>query len=134
MLRQLTALLLVWVGLATGTPALACSPAAADMDCCPKGAPIPCKDGASGQSRDATPTACCVAASVSAAAVPTLDSNRNLPVATADPGSPDPLILVAARVAALTDAARLPILTGLLVPRAHTDATPTYLSTGRLRL
>lgn len=120
MLRQLTALLLVWVGLAVGTPALACSLATADRDCCSEGATIT--------------KACCAAASVSPAAAPALDANRPLLVGTADAGSPDPLIVLAARATSFTDALRVAIFTGPLLIPAHTDTIPTYLSTGRLRL
>ena len=120
MLRQLTALLLVWVGLAVGTPALACSLATADKDCCPEGATIS--------------KACCAAASVSPAAALALDANRILPVSTADTGSPDPLIVLAARATSFTDALRVTIFTGPLLIPTRTDVIPTYLTTGRLRL
>jgi hypothetical protein len=123
------ATLLLWLGLvALAAPALACgSMTTPTRDCCPEGAPAPCKNpGERGAVQ------CCVSVPTSSAvafAMPARTSAEPLQSS----GSPDPLVIVA-WLATVRAASVDSIPTSLdALPRSR-DGTHTYLRTGRLRL
>lgn len=131
MLHRLTAVLLVWFGLALAAPALACSLAAAGGDCCPADASFPCGSDVPSYRVDAAVATCCVSATASSPAIEVADTIRQLHWQI--DSSPDSLAFPA-HVTPRPDAAVLSRLTQLSDSPARTDATLTYLHTGRLRL
>ena len=127
MLRQLSAALVIWIGLlGAALPALACPQAAQHHDCCPPGAPSPCDGGPAA-------TICCVSAP-SASQPVSINATRSLHEAHAGPGeSPDVPVLLAWIASSMDPAPRYDIpMPAASAPPA--DAALTYLHTGRLRL
>lgn len=127
-MRRFLAFLMVFAGLVgAGAPAFACAIGAAG-DCCPANAPSGCTPEY--EQLGVEPSVCCVTAAAPAQLV-AAEPGRE--VQGRNPGSPDPTVLpvssaspldlrVAGRVAAPLFSARC------------TDASLTYLHTGRLRL
>jgi len=126
MLRRLSVLLLIWVGLlGAAAPAFAC-PMAAQHDCCPPQAPSPC-GGAPAE------VICCVGTPASSQAV-SVNSSRLLKEFPASPsGTPD-LPVLPVWVASFPDLAHLYDMPASAPSAPRTDAALTYLRTGRLRL
>jgi hypothetical protein len=125
----LVAALVVWIGvLGIASPVLACtSMAFVERDCCPQGTPAPC-----GGDRAAA-LECCVAAPPAVTAAVVIAKAEQLQI---DPrsDSPDPVILPA-WLETLSPRGP-PSLQVVDLDRlgSNTDATLTYLHTGRLRL
>lgn len=133
-LRRMTALLAVWLGLlGVVAPALACAADAPDDVCCPQEAPLQCTDNEPGY-RAGTPAAmCCVPANVRAQAA-SIDSRRSTQDREHDSGTPDPLI-PSASLDSLTGVTYAPHINNAPPhSQPRTDAALTYLRTGRLRL
>jgi hypothetical protein len=129
-LRRLALSLVFWVGvLGVTSPALACAaPAELERDCCPEGPSDPC-GGGSTEAR----APCCIAAPATGGAVAADVTHRQL-ARPIDNDSPDPLVLTA-WLQTLVIGAAVP---DPFVPKKPfsylSDATLTYLRTGRLRL
>lgn len=134
MLRRLTALLVVCVGLlGAAVPALACSIAALDGDCCPQNSQSSCTGSEPGERLETAATNCCIAAPVPSHAE-SISSIRSLqdehPVSSATPDSlslPPWIAPSAGRIR------KDYVLTPVSSP-PRTSAALTYLHTGRLRL
>lgn len=111
-------MLVVWAGLVgAGLPAFACASAAAAGDCCPPDAPSGCTQVY--QQLDVQ-ASICVTAEAPARMV------------ERDHGSADPIVLVASGVS-LPDPGSI-VRVPVRPSSACTDASLTYLHTGRLRL
>jgi hypothetical protein len=137
MLRRLSTLLVVWVGLlGVALPALACSMAALDRDCCPQNAPSSCGDESRGCLKAAA-AICRATVSGSSQAV-SINASRLLQESHAGPcGSPDLPVLpvwVAHSMGMAMDVARRYDVPAPASSPPRTDAALTYLHTGRLRL
>ena len=112
-MRRLTALLIVWVGLLGAiAPALACAMPASDGSCCPPDAPAECRQAWEFERLE------------------TVEAART---SQHDARSPESPVIAAAPPSKANSAYR----DEFIVPAesiARTDATLTYLKTGRLRL
>lgn len=134
MLRRLTVLLVMWVGLlGAASPALACAmEAALAGDCCPPGSTLPCGERGSPDFNAVAPAICCVTASAPAPAV-AIDSGRSLYKQQDSSGSPGAVVLPVW----VTSAPNLIHSTYIPAPAVtppRLGGTLTYLQTGRLRL
>jgi hypothetical protein len=119
-MRRLIALFVLWIGLVgAGSSAFACATAAATGDCCPPGTDAGCSQTYEQLAVDAA-IGCVTAAAPSR-------------VVQRDCGSADP-VAPAAAVRALVDFGHLPCCEAPRACPARTDASLTYLHTGRLRL
>lgn len=130
-MRRFLTLLIVWAALAgAGLPAFACATAAAAGDCCPPDAPSGCIQAY--QQLDIEAAVCCITAAAPSQLV-VAEPNREPKAAQRDHGSTDPVALVtpSSSYPSLRSTIRLAISH---VPSARTDASLTYLYTGRLRL
>jgi hypothetical protein len=124
-------MLVVWAGLmGAGAPAFACATAAASGDCCPPGAPTGCTQVY--EQLDLEASVCCITA-VAPAQIVATESGRELLLKQHDHESADPVVL-AAPPCSLPDPGSTSRLDGPHVSAAYTDASLTYLHTGRLRL
>lgn len=132
MLRRLSAILVLCVGLLTiGGPAAACALASATSDCCPSGGQ-PCGDGGSGAPVSPEASACCFTAptpsSAAAAEAPRARASLDLHAS-----GPDPYLSLAWLLT-------LHPWESIAAPAIHppdgraVDASLTYLHTLRLRL
>src|SRR5262245_30353784 len=126
-MRRFLALLMVWAGLLGAVaPALACVTAA--DDCCPANAPSGCTPVY--EQLGCGLSVCCVTAPAPAQMV-AAEPGRELQ--QSDRGSADPVGLTASFASSLdsprADRLAVPVLSAQL-----TDASLTYLHTGRLRL
>ena len=128
-MRRFLALLMVWAGLigAVG-PAFACASAAAAGDCCPANAPSGCTPVY--EQVGVELSVCCVSAAAPAQIV-AAEPGRELQ--QGDRGSPDPVVLITSS-ASSHDLRRAVRLAAPLLSAQFTDASLTYLHTGRLRL
>jgi hypothetical protein len=114
-------------------PAFACT-SMTDRDCCPEGAPSPCKGDESGFDLKAFASLCCVSAPVaSSSATATADTHRSVDVEPQSPDSPDAIALLAWFATLQPREHERPPPPPDLV-RTRTDAALTYLRTLRLRL
>jgi hypothetical protein len=119
-MRRILAILVVWAGLVgTGTTAFACVSAAAAGDCCPAGAPSGCAQLY--EQLEAAPAQMVAA-----------EPARELQVAQRDHGPTDPVFVTVA-TPCVPDPGSTADLT-VCALSARTDASLTYLHTGRLRL
>ena len=133
MLRRLSTLLLVWVGLlGAALPAFACSMAALDRDCCPQNAPSSCGDG----SRECLQAAAaiCRASTSGAAQAVSIQASQLLQEGQAGPGGSPDLPVLPAWVLSSMDSAPWDDIPEPVSSPPRTDAALTYLHTGRLRL
>lgn len=113
--------LVLWAGLlGVGSPAFACAAAASAGDCCPPGAPSDCIQ---------TYEQLAAASSQMVSA----ERGRESQVAQDDCQSPDPIAIVSTFFS-LPDFGSPPRLGTSNFSSARTDASLTYLRTGRLRL
>ena len=129
-LRQLTAVLLVWVSLlGTTTAALACDTPKAD--CCPPNSRTPCNDPRPSFQLIA-PATCCAVAPVQSRNL-AVESERSARERDQSSGSPD-LVAIAAWVALGPEASTNSIADPPAAAAPRTDGTLTYLRTARLRL
>jgi hypothetical protein len=120
-MRRFIAFLVLWAGLlGVGSPAFACAAAAAAGDCCPPGAPSGC-----------TQTYEQLAAASSQ--IVSAERGRDLQAVQDDCRSPDPITIVSTPFP-LPDLRSPPRPDASIVSSARTDASLTYLRTGRLRL
>lgn len=127
MLRRLSAVLVIWVGLlGAALPVLACSMAAQRHDCCPPGAPSPCDDGS-------TAAICCVSTPSSSQAV-SITASRVLQDGHAGSSGSVDFLVLPLWIVSLMDVARRYDIPAPASPAPRTDAALTYLHTGRLRL
>ena len=130
-MRRFIALLIFCAGfLGAGSPALACATAAAAGDCCPPGAPSGCTQAY--EQLDIEASICCFTAAAPSQLV-AADRGHELQVVQLERRSADPID--AGAFAPVFAALRYP--THLDVPAVSaspTDASLTYLRTGRLRL
>jgi hypothetical protein len=130
-MRRLIALLVLWTALlGAGSPAFACVTAAAAGDCCPPGAPSGCSQ--TYEQLDVVATICCITAPAPSQMV-SVESGRERHVLQLDRGSPDPIVVVS-KSDTLSEFQQRSHFTTPLVSSASTDASLTYLHTGRLRL
>lgn len=130
-MRRFLALLVLWAGLlGAGSPAFACATAAAAGDCCPPGAPTGCTQIY--EQLDIEAIICCVTVAAPSQAV-TAEPGRQAQAAQREHGSADPIAL-SAPSRSLQDLRSTTRLAASHVSAAHTDASLTYLHTGRLRL
>ena len=130
-MRRLLAMLIVWAGLiGAGAPAFACATAAAAGDCCPASAPSGCTSVYEQVGVEAT---ICCATVAAPSLVAFVEPGRQLQVAQCDHGATDPVPAVASlvSVADLRGPERFALAD---IASAPTDASLTYLHTGRLRL
>lgn len=130
-MRRFIALLMLCAGLfGAGSPALACATAAAAGDCCPSGAPSGCTQAYEQLGIEAS--ICCLTAAAPAHLV-VADPGRELQVVQPERRSADPVH--AGVMAPVFADLRYPTLPELpAVSSSRTDASLTYLRTGRLRL
>jgi hypothetical protein len=129
-MRRLIALLVLWTALlGVGSPAFACATAAAG-DCCPPGALTGCSQ--TYEQSDVVATICCITAPAPSQVV-SVEAGRERQVLQLDRGSPDPIVIVS-KSATLSEFQQRTHFTAPLVSSASTDASLTYLRTGRLRL
>ncbi len=129
MFKRLAMWLLLSMGLiALASPVLACEVLSGPVrDCCPEGAPSPCKGGL-----PAADAVCCVAAPASTQVVAIQPQRAEHPL-PADSHNPDPLILAAwVHTLASYSSPHVPFRDIRLKPGA--DDTQIYLQTRRLRL
>lgn len=130
--RRMTASLVLWLGLlGLGSPAFACSMAAVpNGDCCPEGSQSPCTDG--GANYDTAKAASCCNAVPAASPTGSVNAGLNAPDLKPNSLSPDSPVVPSWMACAAT------VNPPDVVPRSafssRTDATLTYLRTGRLRL
>ena len=127
-MRRFLALLVVFAALiGAGAPAFACALGAAAGDCCPANAPgcTPAYEQFGVEQR-----VCCV---TTAAPAQIVAAEPGREVQGRNPGSPDPNVLPVSPVASL-DVQRSGRLTPSHFSARDTDASLTYLHTGRLRL
>lgn len=130
-MRRFMAFLVLWVGLlGAGSPAFACVTAAAAGDCCPPGSPSGCTQAY--EQLDVEATVCCIAAAAPSQMV-SAERGRELQAVQDDSRSADPIAIVRTSFS-LPDPRSPPQLDAANVSSARTDATLTYLRTGRLRL
>jgi hypothetical protein len=123
-MRRLTALLIVWVGLLGAiAPAFACAMPTSDSSCCPPDAPADCRQAWEFERLETV-----------ASPVPSkMSSVEAVRTSQHDARSPESPVITAAPPFIANSAQR----GELVVPAesiARTDATLTYLKTGRLRL
>jgi hypothetical protein len=122
-MRRYLAMLMVWVGLiGAGVPAFACASAAAAGDCCPPNAPSGCTSVY--EQIGVVQSMCCVTAAAPAQMVAAEGRSH---------GSPDPNVLPVSPASSL-DVRRADYVVEPLFSVRLTDASLTYLHTGRLRL
>jgi hypothetical protein len=127
-MHRFHALLLVFAGLiGAGAPAFACASAAAD-DCCPANAPSGCTPEY--QQLGVEQSVCCATA---AAAAQIVAAEPGREVQGRNPGSPDPNVLPVSPASSLVSRHVGRPVAPLFAARC-TDASLTYLHTGRLRL
>jgi hypothetical protein len=127
-MRRFLALLMVFAGLiGAGAPAIACAIGAAG-DCCPTNAPSGCTPEY--QQLGVESSVCCVAAAAPAQIV---SAEPGREVQGRNPGSPDPNVLPLCFASSLSLRVCGAITTPAFCTRC-TDASLTYLHTGRLRL
>lgn len=130
-MRRLLAIFVVWAGLiGAGAPAFACATAAAAGDCCPSSAPSGC---ASGYEQLGVEAIICCATVAAPSLVVFAEPGRELQVAQCDHGPADP-VPAAAPLASVTDLRNPQRFALTDSAQAPTDASLTYLQTGRLRL
>jgi hypothetical protein len=130
-MRRFIAVLVLWAGLiGAASPAFACATAAAAGDCCPPGAPSGCTQVY--EQLDIEATVCCITAAAPSQIV-SAERGRELQAVQDDCRSVDPIATVSA-VCPFTDPRSSPCFGALNVSSARTDASLTYLVTGRLRL
>jgi hypothetical protein len=127
-MRRFLALLMVFAGLVGAVaPAFACAIGAAG-DCCPTNAPSGCTPEY--EQLGVEPSVCCVTA---AAPVQMVTAEPGREVQGRNPGSPDSNVLPVSSAASLD----LRVASRLAAPAFSTrctDASLTWLHTGRLRL
>ena len=127
-MRRFLAALIAWVGLiGAAVPAFACASADAAGDCCPPDAPPGC---AQVYAQLGVELSVCVTGTASAQMVVAKDGRE---LQGGDRGSADPLVPTAPPVSSL-DTLRANRLAVALSAARCTDASLTYLHTGRLRL
>ena len=130
-MRRFIAFLVLWAGLlGVGSPAFACAAAASAGDCCPPGAPSGCTQAY--EQLDIEATVCCITAAAPSQIV-SAERGRELQAVQDDCRSPDPIAIVSTSFS-LPNLRSPPRLITPNVCSARTDATLTYLRTGRLRL
>jgi hypothetical protein len=130
-LRRLTAMLFVWVGLlGPASAAFACATLALKADCCPADSSGPCSDQTTG-AQPALPATCCVAAPTRSKEL-TLESRRS--DRELDRNSDPPELAINAGWAAPSRPVALAGAAPLAATDARSDGTLTFLLTGRLRL
>ena len=130
-MRRFIAFLVLWAGLlGAGSPAFACAAAASAGDCCPPGAPSGCTQAY--EQLDIEATVCCITAAAPSQMV-SAEPGRELQAVQDDCRSADPIAIVSTSFP-LPNLRSPPRLNASNVYSAHTDATLTYLRTGRLRL
>jgi len=128
-MRRFLASLLVFAGLVgAGVPAFACASAAAAGDCCPANAPSGCTPEY--QQFGIEQSTCCATAAAPAQIV-AAEPGRE--VQGRNPGSPDPTVLPVSP-ASSPGLRRAGTAVEPLFSARFTDASLTYLHTGRLRL
>jgi hypothetical protein len=128
-MRRFLTLLLLWVGLIGATaPAFACANADAG-ECCPANAPSGCTQVYEQFGIEAS--VCCVSPAAPAQIV-AAEAGRELQV-QGDHGSPDPVALTVSFASSL-DRHRAGQLAVPALSAKYTDASLTWLHTGRLRL
>ena len=130
-MRRFIAFLILWAGLlGAGAPAVACATAAAAGDCCPPGAPAGCTQPY--EQLDIEATVCCITGAAPSQMV-SAERGRELQAVQDDCRSADPLAIVSSSFS--VPELRSPLrFNASNVSSARTDATLTYLRTGRLRL
>jgi hypothetical protein len=130
-MRRFIALLVLWAGfLGAGSPAFACATAAAAGDCCPPGAPTGCTQAYDQHDIDAA--ICCITAAAPSQMV-YAERGRELQLVQDDCRSADPIAIVSTSFLP-PDPRSTPRFDVANVSPACTDASLTYLLTGRLRL
>jgi hypothetical protein len=119
-MRRSIALFVLWIGLVgAGSSAFACATAASLGDCCPPGTDAGCNQTYEQLAVDA--------------AIGCVTAVASSQVVQRDCGSADPVVTVAA-ASAFIDSSHLPSCEAPRACPARTDASLTYLHTGRLRL
>jgi hypothetical protein len=130
-MRLFIAFLVLWAGLlGAGSPAFACASAAAAGDCCPPGAPTGCTQAYGQLGIEAT--VCCITAAAPSQMV-SAERGRELHAIQDDCRSADPIAIVSTSFS-LLDRRSPPLFNACHDFSARTDASLTYLRTGRLRL
>jgi hypothetical protein len=132
MLRRLSAILVICVGLlAIGGPAAACALASAKSDCCPEGGQ-PCGEGGAGSTISPDATACCFIAPTPGVATPVEASLIRAPHHPQAGGADPQLPLLWLLTLRPRDAIPIPI--SYPASSRVDNASRTYLRTLRLRL
>lgn len=130
-MRRFIAFLVLWAGLlGAGSPAFACARAAAAGDCCPPGAFSGCTQVYEQLAIETT--VCCITAAAPSQMV-SAERGLELHAVQDDSRSADPIAIVRTSIS-LADPRSSPRLNASDVSSARTDASLTYLLTGRLRL
>lgn len=130
-MRRFIALLIVCAGfLGAGSPAFACASAAAAGDCCPSGTSSGCTQVY--EQLDIDASICCFTAAAPSQLV-VADQGRELQRVQLERRSADP-VHAGALAPVLVDSRYSTLLDDPAVSASRTDASLTYLLTGRLRL
>jgi hypothetical protein len=129
-LRRWVMVLFVWAGLSgLALPAIACATLMSTQhDCCPEGAPAPCKE-----TWDTDSAVCCVVAPGTPSNT-TVASVRSTAELLDNMSPPDTVLLTAWLFASDIFAARSSAIPLPDTPQSRPDAQLTYLHTGRLLL
>jgi hypothetical protein len=126
--RWIVALFLAAGLLGVASPALACASILnPPRDCCPDGAPAPCKDSGQGGA------VLCCGTSASTSSNASVSAPRQLSPADEPSNLPDPALLLVWMLSARTHTNDAPFIEPTAPPRPP-DGTSTYLRTARLRL
>ena len=129
-MRRLTAILAIWLGLlGVAVPVLACSMGVAGDGCCPLGTESAC--GGESQLNSTTVSLCCSAGPASASG-PSVESRRTIQ-SPVHPGTPEQFVVSGWRTTHPDSATPQFIVQSSIRPH-RADAALTYLRTGRLRL
>jgi hypothetical protein len=130
-MRRFLALFMLLAGLiGAGASAFACAAAGAAGDCCPANSPSGCTPEYEQFAVESS--VCCITATAPAQIV-AAEPGRELQLAQGERGSADPIVPTTSPVSSL-DPRRAGRLAVPLLSARYTDASLTYLHTGRLRL
>lgn len=130
-MRRSIAMLVLWIGLlGAGSPAFACATAAAGGDCCPPGTASGCSQ--TYEQLDVEATVCCITAAAPSQIV-AVERSREADLVQRDGGSAEPIVAAAA-LRSFADLRQRLCFEAPASRLVHTDASLTYLRTGRLRL